>query len=68
LIDPEYENILRNYLGVPIVPKPGDPLINMEVVGTDIDNLSNKLGGSFGCVRNIPVNCESKTKNLIVTL
>mgnify|MGYP003109494482 CR=1 FL=1 len=67
LIEEENEDIVRDYLGIPIVPKPGDPLIEMEVIGTDINNLSDKLGGSFGCVRNYPINCESKTKNLFVT-
>jgi murein DD-endopeptidase MepM/ murein hydrolase activator NlpD len=35
-------------------PLPGDPLVNMEIVGTKI---GDKSGGVFGCVRETSNNC-----------
>ncbi|QKG80888.1 M23 family metallopeptidase [Tenuifilum thalassicum] len=32
-------------------PLPGDPLVNMEIQGTDPNNPNNRIGGTYGCVR-----------------
>ncbi|MGM0581276.1 MAG: M23 family metallopeptidase, partial [Bacteroidota bacterium] len=55
LIDEENEDIVRDYLGIPIAPKPGDPLVDMYIVHS---NPARTSGGTFGCVRSIVNNCE----------
>ncbi|NJK96445.1 MAG: M23 family metallopeptidase [Bacteroidales bacterium] len=48
----EQESIpFENYYLNRDLPLAGDPLIIMDIVGTDPTNKSNKIGGAYGCKR-----------------
>lgn len=50
-----------------IKPLPGDPLISMEIVGSNESNHGDNTGGMYGCVRFSINNCESKTNDLLIS-
>jgi murein DD-endopeptidase MepM/ murein hydrolase activator NlpD len=67
------ENILRcvtnskDKLEHPDLPYCGNPLAEMNVQGTDVNDLNNRVGGTYGCKRFINENrtqCEKWAKNI----
>jgi hypothetical protein len=50
---------LRAYLYDQGLLKPGDPLIDMKIVGTNSDNHEDRIGGMFGCSRSSLNNCDN---------
>lgn len=61
----EYLNIIGTKK---IAPLPGDPLIEMKIVGTDDTNRNNKIGGTYGCKRYTTrpekMNCDIWAQNI----